>query len=346
MTMKKLTDRLSAELSEKEKAARKEHTAKEQLAALWDAHIEAVPAAAECIQPWFLHTSHLYGSIGSFAFKEATPEDCAALLAAFPAVSLALVRSSHGTGVRPEGYVKEGEKIETSLDIEGGATMRMDRTGSYPTRLSVEWYTRLDGKLVRMDVDLENIYGVTPMYTAHVQYDSSGQHIVRVTNAQPQYAVTPVQSLKYIRYSAGSATGFGTLLIYGNVRAYIEQLAGYCYSQRRASKKAYQEDKIAGLPPVSAPASDQTYDNQKLRAGTREQYECLHSEAARKDRALAEKHWKCYAEDYGIKSSREKYFDHFAWACAYLKRQGLYEVSDPRDTNYPPRTYKYGNAWL
>jgi hypothetical protein len=293
------------------------------------------------MQPWFLHTSSLYGTIGSFAFKDATPEACDALLAAFEPAPLVLTRGDF-TSARPAGYSKEGERLTSTQEIQGGVVLRMDRTANYPHRSKVEWYTRLGGGLIQMSVELENIHGITPNYAASVQYDSTHQHIVSVSNARPEFLIKPVQKLEYVRYSAGSRDGFGTLLIYGNVRAYIEQLAGYCYSQRRASKKAYQEDKIAGLTPVRGPASDQTYDSAKLRAGTREQYECLNSEEARRDMALADKHWKAYAEDYGVETT-QGYFSHYDWACAYLKRQGLYEVPDPRD---PSKTYKYGHAWL
>lgn len=346
MSMKKLTDKLAEDLAKIEQAARREHSTKEKLAQLWDSHIEATPAAAECVQPWFLHTSKVYGAIGSFCFKDATPEDCNALLYAFEPVPLALVRADSCTSARPADYAKEGEKIESAKPIEGGAVLRLSRVQSYPQKLQVDWYTRLSGELVSMSVELVNVHGITPTYDANVQYDPTQQFVVAVRDARPGYHLKPAQALSHIRYSAGSSSGFGDLLIYGNVRAYIEQLAGYCYSKRIASKKAYQQDKIEGLPPVSGPASDQTYDRQSLRAGTREQHECLVSEAARRDRALAEKHWKEYAADYGIEVpsySSSQSFDHYAWAVAYLKRARLYEVSDPRN---PEKTYKYGHAWL
>lgn len=340
MTMKKLTDRIGEEIEAKFKAEREEHNARTRLAKLWDAHVEATPAAAQCIQPHFLHASKLYGAIGSFHFKDATPEDCAALLAAFIPEPLVLTRGDY-TSARPADYSKEGERVTASQPVEGGAVMRMNRLENYPERNSVEWYARIGGELVSLSVELANIHGVTPVYRANVQRDAVGR-ITSVSDSHPEFPLSPMKpvSLQFIRYSAASRAAFGTLLVYGNVAAYVEQMSGYCYSRRRASKKAYQEDKIAGLPPGEAHRG--TYDEQKLRAGTREQFDCLNSEPARRDRALAEKHWKPYAEDYGIEST-QGYFDYYAWACAYLKRQGLYEVPDPRDST---KMYKYGHAWL
>lgn len=350
MTAKKLADQIGARLREQTERAQQEHSRTLKLAELWDAHCERNPIAANCLQPWIMHTSQLYGAIGSYAFRDATPEQCMELLTAFPPIPTAIVKTQSWTSFRPADYVDPrltagGEEVKSKEDVPGGAAIRLDHPGPGGSRNKVEWWTVLEGELVAMDVELANIHGVTPRMEARVEYaDPAHTHISRVSEARPVYPLEPLSPnvLKYIRYSAGAPGYFPTILIYGNVVAYIEQLAGYCYSKRMASKKAYQEDKIAGLPPVAGHASDQGYDSQKLRAGTREQWECLESEEARRDRALAEKHWKAYAEDYGIEA-RQGYFDHYAWACAYLKRKSLYEVPDPRD---PSKPYKYGHAWL
>lgn len=348
MSMKKLTDSIGAKLREQTERAQEEHARTLRLAELWDKHCENNAHAAACLQPWIMHTSKLFGAIGSYSFRDATPEQCAELLAAFVPVPTAIVKTQMWTSFRPADYVDPklggGEDIKSKTPVPGGAAIGLD-CSRFQSRAKVQWWTMLGGELVGLDVELATIHNVTPHMAARVEYaDPAHNHISRVSDARPVYPIEPAKGapLTHIRYSAGAPEYWPHILIHGHVAAYIEQLAGWCYSARRASKKAYQEDKIAGLPPVSGPASDQTYESQKLRAGTREQYECLHTEAARRDRALAEKHWKQYAEDYGIEST-QGYFDHYAWACAYLKRQGLYEVPDPRD---PSKAYKYGHAWL
>lgn len=345
MTMRKLVEGVTSKLREQTERAQVEHARVLHLAELWDAHIEANPAAAECIQPWIMHTSKLYGAAGSYAFRDATPEQVVELLAAFEPVPTAIVRTQMWTSFRPVDYVDPklggGEQIKSKEQVVGGAAISLDRTQS-GSRVRVQWWAMIAGELVDLDVELKNIHGVTPYMEAHVEWDNSRTHIVRVGNAMPWYPIKPdgAKELSHIRYSAGSAEYFPHILIYSNVPAYIEKLAGWCYSARIASKKAYQEDKCAGLFPVQETA--RPYDEEKLRPGTREQTECLNSETARRDRALAEKHWKEYAQDYGIEST-QGYFEHYAWACAYLKRRGLYEVPDPRD---PTKRYKYGHAWL
>lgn len=343
MTAKKLADAVGAKLKEQTQRAEDEHNRTLHLAQLWDSHVEANPLAGNCLQPWIMHTGRLFGAVGSYAFKNATPEQCAELLAAFPPVPSAIVKTQLWTSFRPSDYVDPklggGENIKSTEPVPGGAAIRLDRT-QMGSRSKVEWWTMLAGELVGLDVELATLHGITPSMTAHVEWDNRRQHIVQVSNAAPEFPIKPALPLAHIRYTAGGVQYFPHILIHGNVAAYIEQLAGYCYSQRRASKKAYQEDKCTGLPPVGA---QRPYDEQgKFKAGTREQFDCLNSEPARCDRALAEKHWAHYAEDYGIEST-QGYFDYYAWACAYLKRQGLYEVPDPRD---PSKAYKYGHAWL
>lgn len=344
MSMKKLTDRIGSELSEQTKRAAEEHASKVRLAELWDAHCETNGHAAACLQPWIMHTSKLFGAIGSYAFRDATPEQCAELLAAFVPVPTAIVKTQMWTSFRPADYVDPklggGEQVKSKEPVPGGAAIGLD-CSRFQSRAKVQWWTMLGGELIGLDVELATMHDVTPRMAARVEYsDSAHNHIARVSDARPEYPIKPAQPLTHIRYAAGAPEYWPHILIHGNVAAYIEQLAGWCYSARRASKKAYQEDKCAGLPPVQ---EARPYDEQgKLRAGTREQYDCLNSEAARRDQALASKHWKQYAEDYGIEST-QGYFEHYAWACAYLKRQGLYEVPDPRD---PSKVYKYGHAWL
>ena len=88
-------------------------------------------------------------------------------------------------------------------------------------------------------------------------------------------------------------------------------------------------------------ACREIYAREKLRAGTLEQFAALRTAHAEADRAVAEKHWPSYAKARGIETG-QTYFDHFAWACAYLKRCGLYEVQIAgREA-----PYKYGHAWL
>lgn len=346
MSMKKLTDRIGAELHEQTRRASEDHASKIKLAELWDSHCEANPLAAQCMQPWIMHTSRLFGAVGSYAFRDATPEQCAELLAAFVPVPTAIVKTQLWTSWRPSDYVDPklggGEQIKSKVAVIGGATMGLDRTQSGST-VKVSWYTMLSDSLVGLDVQLHHIHGVTPKMDANVRWDNEQRRILHICEARPAYPIEPALPLSHIRYSSGGAEYFPHITIYNNVPAYIEQLAGYCYSQRLASRKAYQEDKCASVvPPPTGKDLDADYARQSLKAGTLEQYKCLHSPAAEADKALAERHWKAYAEDYNIEST-QSYFDYYSWACAYLKRKGLYEVPHPRDST---KTYKYGHAWL
>jgi hypothetical protein len=305
------------------------------------------PADFPQVDSIFIHSLH--GTDASLQFKDVKPESAVKIMEAFKPVASGLFREQW-VGYRTRfSLPDEWEKNPKAAFQEGdGYTLKIDRTANYPTRTRAEWTTELAPALfVRVDIDFLTIHGVTPEITARVERYPDGE-IQSVRDCSIGWSIKPPFAVETVGYASGSHKSFNPFLVWakptGNgspILAMVKEWASVCYQRRQHSKLAYLEDKAAGLKPE--PGS--VYGAAGLRSGTKAQHDCINTEEARKDAALASKHWLEYIADsdpatWPTKPSEyQKYFCHYTWACHWLQLHGLY--TDPDRDNY-----KYGSAWL
>jgi len=312
---------------------------------LWAKH----PLAKVVKEPEHVHAWKLYGSIGSINWKDTSPEQALAIMEAFPPVPSGLHKGRMGTSYQPEAQVKSEEKQDFTLG--DGYSLSLDRVAHYAGNVKINWYTLLGEELVRIAVELLNIHGVTPSIHGHVETWPDGK-IRKISDVEIAWGVEPPFAVRQVKYGRPSDDSWNTFLVWAEERAekvspmlsMVMAWAEECYQRRIHSKKAYELDKARGLKPEPA----QAYGRAGLRSGTQAQHDCLNTEEARGDAALAKAHWLEYIDDsdqstWPVKPSEyQKYFDHYAWACHWLFLHGLYV--DPNGPEGKP--YKYGTAWL
>lgn len=314
-----------------------------RIAEAYDKHIEE--KALTIPEPTRIYTGFkLYGSDGSITWEDMTPGDAVSIMEAFPPVPSGLVKT-YSTGYKPESAYKDDEKPTAKPGC--GYTFRVDKYAGHDS-VKAEWYAEVDGELLHLTIQFRQIWGVLPRIAARVTTAPYTGDVVKVENCRIEWGVEPPSQLNVIRYASGGMQYFNPFLVWGDrcdreenspIVETVREWARVCYEKRENSRRAYLEDKATGLPP--AVDNSKPYERDTLRAGTKAQWEALHTEEALKDRALAEKHWKMYAEDNNIET-RQGYFDHYAWACSWLERHNL--NPDPNGPEGKP--YKYGSAWL
>lgn len=308
--------------------------------------------------PAFLHVWKLWNTVGSLHYENQTPEDLLILIEAFPAVPAGLHRATSGVSFKPAiDATKEPEQFQPG----DGYSVRMSGGIGYNQKTEVKWFSELSGALlVEVSAELFPVHGVIPMLQARYQ-EAAGEHIA----VQEDWSHWPViagpaaysqvgprrqnPKMPVVTYARGSRSAMRDHLFWSEagaefgVVAQVRAWADECFKRRTASRAAYEADKIAGVEPTHQDHREGPYASRKLRAGTETQTACLESKAAQAERALAEKHWKEYAKDKGIESTRG-YFDYFSWACWWLEQHSL--LSDPNGPSKDGKGYKYGSAWL
>jgi len=343
---KKLTEKLEAETAERIAAAQSEMNSELHIAKLWDAATERTGYTG--IAPWIIHTSKLYGKIGTLAFKDVIPQDALALLDTFPPVPT--VHHYDGTykTIRPAVAAKEGATV-TPID---GAVIRMDGGPEYGQKTKLEWVADFDGELIELDVELRAVHEVIPRIGARVTYYPEGR-VKRVEECNTNFPIAKdLPKLKEIRYSRGTEQSFNSFVCYGervgDVRKHVAAWAAECFRRKRNSRAAY-EAALASPPVVEYHGVP--YEREPLKGGTKRQWECLHTPVALSDQEIAKQHWQEYAADTRNipaacpvqPSEYDKFFSYYVWAAAWLFRHGLLD-DDQHVTNGKP--YRYGSAWL
>ena len=340
--MKGISQTLVEQARKSAKEAEKKAEQEAALIELYNQHRQTFPASFP--EPTRVYAGwKLYGAEGNYGWEKVTPEDALTIMQAFPPVASVLDHDG-GTGVHPADQKPNSTKREPA----SGYTLRIDQISGYDVQLKLEWYTELSGDLqnwaalttnrVRMSLELVNLWGITPRLRARIT--RVHDVITRISDTQIEWPIPPAREVQRVRYSQVDHRSYHMFLVWSPTDAGMLETVGKwaqaAYKRREESRKAYEEDKAAGLAPE--PEADPYEGSGKLRAGTKAQYECLNTEEARKDAALARKHWRMYAEEHGIEST-QGYFDHFRWACAWLERHNL--LTDPNANGY-----KYGSAWL
>lgn len=333
---------LTAEAEKRKKAADAEAAQKMRIAQAFDNKAAQTPGGIEL--PWMIHVYSLYGSAGSLSYKDQTPEQVLALAQAFPALPAGLHRPRAGTSYKLASAATDEPEAFT---LGCGYVLRMDGGLGYGFNAKVEWFTELEsGLTVRISAELKQVYGITPRYVVRTQ--SFGGGFEKVISDCVVFPLSPDGSgLREVTYGRGSDTAYKPRLFWAgandagmSVLAHVRLWANECFNRRLASRKAYEADKAAGLPPE--PIEGGPYESRSLKNGTKAQTDCLESEEARRDWALAKRHWQDYAKDNGLDGSSKYGADHYAWARHWLARHGL--LIDP---NGPGEGgYKYGSAWL
>jgi hypothetical protein len=345
MSTKTLAQSLRDEATAKAKRAMAEAESKIRIA-------EAFDASGCPHRPWFFtgNVKPAYdGDMGSLSFKDVAPDVAAEIMDMFPPVPTVYYEGRY-KGVRPVSALKKDTKVTVPID---GFRLRLDGGIGYGPSVKLEWNAMLGDLQVGLSLDLKQLHGILPRIAARYKYHGSEPYKVESSDI-----VWP--ELKYprphvVKYSRGSDTAFNSFLCYGTeMRAMVQAWVDELNRRGQVTRAAYEKDKAALVAASVIYSADMeareraTYDAEKLRAGTFEQWRALRTPGAAKDRALAEKHWSAYCADpdNGMSDSPVKpseyagYFEHYAWACNYLRRLGLYEV------NHNGKAYKYGSAWL
>lgn len=334
-----LSARIAAEAEAATQKAKQSAETLSEIAAAWDA------AGFTGMQPWHATGSKgIYGDCATLSFKDVGPDDLVQLMWAFPAIprvnySHAGTRYFHPEGAQkmPAGVLPvhcDGYEIE----ISGGHGYDSFRAS---------WSAMVGDVQTHFRADLRRVHYLHPR--AHRRVVEFQGQFLRFEG--PASLVWPKDSPQSGQWQAyGYCTeGSGDFRIRGaNVLALAESWEAEANRRNDETKAAFERTYvgIVGFPTAesvtrTAEKIRATYEAKKggLRAGTLEQTAALETSEALADKAVAEKHWKAYAEQHGIESS-QSYFDHYAWACAMLKRCDLYEVQ------LNGKAYRYGTAWL
>lgn len=206
--------------------------------------------------------------------------------------------------------------------------------------VKVHWLTLLDGLTVEVQAELSRLQGNFTIWA-----DTRHHNGILVEIKRQDLVMTgDIKGLHkplYLAYAAGSEVSFRSYLMHssdGHIVRILHKMAELDAEYLAGALKAYNDDKLAGLPPVPKTPTDLTGMN----AGSKAQREELNSLGARRDQALAKQHWPMYCREHKL-DTRQSYFEHYVWAKHWLTQAGL--QPDPGYlVNGEP--YSYGSSWL
>lgn len=354
-----LAQKTAAEVSElNEKAARTM-----ALAEAYDAHGYTGPA------PWIVRGDSKPahdGDMGTLHFQKVTPDELAALLESFEPIPRAEYKAR---GCR---YFSPGEIPVDAEDVRecDGVDISLENTRCGGGRLRATWSAMVGEIQTGFWIELENLPFLHPRTHRHavtrnhefLRYE--GPTSVHWPDKGAIFNSVKDDAALFIRqYAPVSDQYHGSAHIRGGdvlalVRAWVDE----CNRRGEVTRAAYEADAVT-VRALGTPSADdiaaqcersrEKYASTRMRAGTLEQTAALETPHALADKALAEKHWPAYAADRGMET-RQNYFEHYAWACEWLKRCGLYEVPVTDDMRISAtggiaadvQTYRYGSRWL
>lgn len=294
----------------------------------------------------------LYGRVASLSFSRDSShfphtgldaKHVLQLMEAFPPVPAGIAKGNQWTSWMSISYFEqqlqkpEGQIKFTEIKAQSPVVIKVDRLENSHT-VKVCWIAELDDLLVEFDVQLSRHRG-TPAIEAEMRHHNGvlveirSQRLVLTGDLQDQ------RMPQYIQYASGSPLSFGNRLMYGelNIVGLINTMAYLDAQYYAEALAAYEADCVAGLPPAEA-----SRDSGESHAGSKAQRAELNSLGARRERALAEKHWPLYAEKHGLNPGRYG-FDYHEWVKYWLTKAGLQP-----DPNYlrDGKPYSYGSAWV
>lgn len=338
-----LRDAEEAKQREATERAQTEGAARMRIAEAFDVHTAALPdTETPRPLPWFVHVQAYKHTpaMGRVCFKGISFETLAQMLRDYPPMPQTRWRSSarNESGIRCDGFVPEHADTRNPTD---GVSIRLGGGVGYGQHAKAEWVCMLGAVCVEINAEIESQF--SPRIAAK-HNDWQGQTVsIDASTARIVYPLGDTSGLDSVRYQQGSKTAYPDFLIWGRagsagVAGYVQSIADETLRRSVESFAAYLKDKTEGLPPAKTEQG-----SRGMSAGSKAQDACLRSPAALADRALAEKHWKAYAQDNGIETT-QAYFDHYAWALHWLAAHSLLE--DPALIRKNGKPYKYGSAWI
>ena len=305
-------------------------------------------------------------TIASLHFRDVAPDELAALLIAFSPIPRAEYKHRGSRNFRPGDVPEDAEEVREcdglEITISGG-------TGFDTFRAS--WSAMVGDVNARFWCDLRRVSFLSPR--THRRAVTVQHQFIRYEGATELHwpdkgalfnDVAPDAGLFVRMYGSGSDQSHGDARIRGrDVLALVRAWEAECNRRGAETRAAF----LAAYAPIdygnALPSHDEiaafaegmraTYEAKRggLRAGTLMQTAALETPHALADKAVAEKHWPMYAAHHEIET-RQNYFDRFAWACAYLRRVGLYEVPVTDEMRAEAKggingdVYRYGARWL
>lgn len=263
----------------------------------------------------FPHNYKHTETVGTLMFKDLQFDEVQTLMEFHPPEPMVLYKKGNETGVRDATKVPEGADTLAPSDYQ----LKID--GFEP---EISWNTRIGRIIVGMSVKIKG-----PCLQGGVHNYGDGE-ISSIDSSQVKivWPMGDSSQIKFRKYAQATRKSWPSYLCYTGVKKWVDSVVEILNQKGIETQAAYQKDKALGVTPEEA----RPYPT-KLRAGTQKQHEALNTLEARCDYALAQKHWKCYCKEHGIKS---RYFSHYDWAMHWLKKVGLFEDNG----------YKYGSAWL
>lgn len=339
-----LTDMLKAQREEKDRREQKDKDTQDKMAAIYD--WEAAQHKLDFI-PHMALPGALFGTIGTYHFRDLSAEQILRLIAAFPPAKAGVFKDNC-TSIRPSSTLPAGWETtgRASFTPVSGVYLDLSRHGTEPES-SFCWYHDAGGDLVRFDSKLKNDYGITPQIDANVQRDIQwGRDLIKVTDCKVNLNGLVKVHPKKVMFSKHSDDSFNQFYLYteeGEESLVMALLVAINARQKQKQERmlaSYEHDKKFGVAVPEHARVREPYESRRLRAGTKAQTELLESAAAAAEWELAQKHWPLYCEEHSIPPERSA--SHFTWAVHYLKRFDL-DV-DPNGPGGKP--YKYGSGWI
>lgn len=359
--MKSLTESLQNSAAEKISEIEAKAANTLRVAQAYDASGYAGP------QPWIVSGDARIsydGTIASLHFKDVAPDELAALLTAFPAIPRNEYKSRGSRCFRPGDLPADADEVRecdgTEINVSAGRGY---------SKLNASWSAMVGDVNTRFWADLRNVHFIMPhTYRRAIEHNGDFVRFEGATqllwpdNGALFNDVCTDAGLFIRMYGSGSNQAHGDARIRGgDMLALVRAWEAECNRRNEVTQAAFLAD-YAPLDYGNAlPSHDDiaayaetlraAYAAETLRAGTLMQKAALDHPYALADKAVAKKHWPAYTKHHGIEA-RQGYLDHFAWACAYLERVGLYEVPVTDEMRAEAKggisgdVYRYGERWL
>lgn len=300
-----------------------------------------------------MHVHPLYGRVASLSFSRDSSsfphtgldaKHILALMEAFPPVPACIAKGNQWTSWMSVSYFEqqlekpEGQIKFTEIRAVSPVIINLNRL-EHRASAKVEWIAELDGLLVEFQVELSRSRG-WPQISADMRHHNGILVEIRRQWVELTGDLKDQRCPQYLSYGSGSPTSFGNRLMYGelNIVGLINTMAYLDAQYYAEALAAYENDCVTGVP-----LADVTHaDPGGMNAASKAQRAELNTLGARRERALAEKHWPIYAEKHGL--NHGKYgFDYHEWVKHWLTQAGLQP-----DPNYirDGKPYSYGSAWV
>lgn len=295
----------------------------------------------------------LYGRVASLSFSRDSSsfphtgldaKHILALMEAFPPVPACIAKGNQWTSWMSVSYFEQqlekpdGQIKFTEIRAVSPVIINLNRMEHRPSA-KVEWIAELDGLLVEFQVELSRSRG-WPQISAEMRHHNGILIEIRNQWVELTGDLKDQRCPQCLTYASGSPTSFGNRLMYGelNIVGLINTMAYLDAQYYAEALAAYEKDCVTGVP-----LADVTHaDPGGMNAASKAQRAELNTLGARRERALAEKHWPIYAEKHGL--NHGKYgFDYHEWVKHWLTQAGLQP-----DPNYirDGKPYSYGSAWV